>query len=99
MIIQSDHSGRKSSKKTAQPRHNISSKRRNVVLLNGVMLCMKREIFNHIRFDDQLEGFHGYDFDICIQAAVNGFDNYVMYDIEVEHFSWKSKCRILPHSL
>lgn len=85
-IIQSDHSGRKSSKKRLNP-PQYKLERRNVVLLDGVMLCMKKEIFNHIRFDDQLEGFHGYDFDICIQAAVNGFDNYVMYDIEVEHFS------------
>ncbi len=85
-IIQSDHSGRKTSKKRLNP-PQYKLERRNVVLLDGVMLCMKKEIFNTIRFDDQMEGFHGYDFDICIQAAVNGFDNYVMYDIEVEHFS------------
>ena len=69
-IIQSDHSGRKSSKKRLNP-PQYKLERRNVVLLDGVMLCMKKEIFNTIRFDDQLEGFHGYDFDICIQAAVN----------------------------
>lgn len=57
------------------------------LLLDGVFLAMRRDMFSHIRFDENLIGFHGYDFDICVQSAVAGYKNYVAYDILLEHFS------------
>lgn len=85
-IIQSSNNGRKRTKKRFKPK-NFDQTRRAVVLLDGVMLCMKRELMNSIAFDENFDGFHGYDFDICIQSAVKGLKNYVMYDITLEHFS------------
>jgi GT2 family glycosyltransferase len=59
----------------------------SVVLLDGLFLCAKRELFNQIKFDENFKGFHGYDLDICLQAIHKGFYNYVVYDIEMKHFS------------
>ena len=56
-------------------------------MLDGVLLCMRRELMRNFKFDENLEGFHGYDFDISIQSVLAGKTNYVMYDILVVHFS------------
>jgi GT2 family glycosyltransferase len=85
-MIQSDKTGRKPTKRKQIPRA-FAEKRREVVSLDGVMLCAKREIMKQLRFDEDLPGFHGYDFDICMQSVASGYTNYVMYDIEIEHFS------------
>lgn len=85
-IIQSSNNDRKRTKKRFKPK-GFDQPRREVILLDGVMLCMKRELMNSIKFDESFSGFHGYDFDICIQSAVKGLKNYVMYDIALEHFS------------
>lgn len=60
---------------------------RSVVLLDGVFLCMRRNLFDVIRFDENLTGFHGYDLDISIQSFLAGYKNLVMYDVLIEHFS------------
>ncbi len=57
------------------------------VVLDGVFLSMRKELFKTINFDERFSGFHGYDYDICIQAKVAGYTNYVIYDIMLEHFS------------
>ena len=85
-IIQSYPTVVKRSKKRFAPK-DFKLERRNVVLLDGVLLCMKKSIFDKLKFDENFKGFHGYDFDICLQAITNGFENYVIYDIELEHFS------------
>lgn len=85
-IIQSDDKKNKRTKKRHKP-HNFDGIRRPVIVLDGVMLCARKELFTKICFDEQFDGFHGYDFDICIQSVVAGYKNYVMYDIDVEHFS------------
>jgi hypothetical protein len=62
--------------------------RSEVVLLDGVWLCMRREILGNIRFDEKtFDGFHAYDLDICLQTIQAGYKNYVVYDILIEHFS------------
>lgn len=60
---------------------------RSVVLLDGVFLCIRRNLFDAIRFDENLTGFHGYDLDISIQSFLAGYKNLVMYDVLIEHFS------------
>ncbi len=59
----------------------------SAVLLDGVFLGMRSNLFNTIKFDETLSGFHGYDIDICAQVTVAGYNNYVAYDILLEHFS------------
>ena len=58
------------------------------VLLDGVFLAMRKDIFPKISFDEKLFGFHGYDFDISLQSYVSGYENYVMYsDVLLTHYS------------
>lgn len=85
-IIQSDKTGRKPTKRKQIPR-SFTKNRREVIWLDGVILCAKGETMKRLKFDENLPGFHGYDFDICMQSVAAGYTNYVMYDIEIEHFS------------
>lgn len=84
-IIQSDKSS-KDSKKHFTPK-NYGEELREVLLLDGVLLAMRREIFGAIKFDESLNGFHAYDLDISLQSLHEGYKNFVAYDFEVEHFS------------
>jgi len=61
--------------------------RQSVILLDGVFLSMRRDLFTKIKFDEYLTGFHGYDYDISIQSIVAGYNNYIIYDILLEHYS------------
>ena len=85
-IIQSYAGTSKKSKRRLVPA-GYCANTRSVVSLDGVILCMRRELMTNIGFDEQFNGFHGYDFDICIQSIVKGYTNYVMYDVLLEHFS------------
>ena len=66
---------------------NYSDTTRSVVLLDGVLLCMRKNLFEQIQFDEKLSGFHGYDLDISIQSFLAGYINLVMYDVLIKHFS------------
>ena len=66
---------------------NFKEPSRSVIMLDGVLLGAKKEIFSFICFDESIGGFHGYDYDISIQSIVAGYYNYVMYDISLEHYS------------
>jgi len=66
---------------------NSSSVRESAVVVDGVFLSMHKNIFSKIKFDEKTGGFHGYDYDISIQATVAGYTNYVVYDILLEHYS------------
>lgn len=85
-IIQSDSTGKKQSKQRLLPK-NFNQTKREVILLDGVLLCMRSDLFKVISFDEKIGGFHGYDFDISIQSTLAGYINYVVYDILLEHFS------------
>ncbi len=59
-----------------------------IILLDGVFLAMRKQLFDEIHFDEQISGFHAYDFDITLQSYFHGYQNYVMYDnIRLRHFS------------
>jgi GT2 family glycosyltransferase len=85
-IIQSDRSGRSRTKHKLYP-VNYQDSKYKVVVLDGVFLCMRKELLNKIRFDEKMPGFHCYDFDITIQSHVAGYSNFVVYDLCIEHFS------------
>ena len=84
-IIQSDKNG--TNRRIKSRPSNFNGKRIPVIMLDGVVLCMPRRVMEHVAFDTSLGGFHAYDFDICIRSASAGFQNYVMYNIDIEHFS------------
>lgn len=60
---------------------------KGAVVLDGVFLALRKELFEKNKFDENLTGFHGYDHDICIQSKVAGFNNLVVFDVYLEHFS------------
>ena len=63
------------------------NKSERCLVLDGVFLCAKKNIFDKIHFDEKLEGFHCYDADICLQSNLAGFQNSIIFDIEIKHFS------------
>lgn len=96
-LIQSDKSG-ESTKIKHRPT-GFTGKRIPVVMLDGVMLCMHRDMMTIFSFDTSLKGFHAYDFDSCIRSTAAGFQNYVMYNIDIEHFSKGSPDKTYYRSL
>lgn len=84
-IIQSDKSSNERLKYFTPSNYN--EKLREVLLLDGVLLAMRSDIFGIIKFDESLNGFHAYDLDISFQSLYHGYKNFVAYDFEVEHFS------------
>jgi hypothetical protein len=66
---------------------DFADMRHSAILLDGVFLSARRELFEKIRFDESFSGFHGYDYDISVQSVVKGYKNYIVYDILLEHFS------------
>ena len=59
-----------------------------VVCLDGLFMCIRRSLFDTIRFDDNtFSGFHCYDSDICMQVLSMGYSVNVTFDIDIEHRS------------
>lgn len=59
-----------------------------VAVLDGVWICIRKDLFNQIRFDDHnFHDFHLYDSDICMQVNQMGLGVFVTYDVLLEHKS------------
>lgn len=81
------HQHRKKKSLLLKEPHSFTGVRLPAVILDGVFLSMRKELFETIKFDENIDGFHGYDYDISIQSKVAGYINYVIYDTLLEHFS------------
>ncbi len=58
-----------------------------VAVIDGVFMATRSDVLTKFRFDEiLLKGFHGYDFDICMQIRSN-YKIVVTHDIQIEHFS------------
>jgi hypothetical protein len=73
------------------PFHHVINPDQNsyseVALIDGVFMATRSDVFTKFRFDDiLLKGFHGYDFDLCMQIRSN-YKIVVTHDIQIEHFS------------
>ena len=84
--IQSDQTNKQPTQYKRFP-ENYNHSLRSVVLLDGVFLCMRRELLYKIKFDESYGGFHSYDYDISIQSILAGYYNYVIFDVLIEHLS------------
>jgi len=73
--------------------------RRSAVCLDGSFLAMRADAARQVRFDNNLPGFHAYDIDICLNACSQGFINYVIYDIQIIHYSRGSITRTFYESI
>jgi hypothetical protein len=85
-FIQSDKSRKR--KRKHEFKRNTNSYMQEVLVLDGFWLCMRKEIFSRIKFDQNIfDGFHVYDIDICLQSKSFGYKNFVVFDILLEHTS------------
>lgn len=59
-----------------------------VVVLDGLWFCIRKDLFSEISFDEKLfGGFHFYDLDISLQIKMKGYKVFVIYDLVIEHIS------------
>ena len=59
-----------------------------VVTLDGMALCVRRELWAENRFDSEMfDGFHSYDTDFTTSLFSKGYVNYVCKSVLIEHFS------------
>jgi GT2 family glycosyltransferase len=83
-IVNQTPEGLKTSYKTAG---SGLSRKNEVLVLDGVWLCIRKTLFERIKFDEsQFDGFHFYDMDICMQIHVIGSRLYSITDIAIQHF-------------
>jgi hypothetical protein len=54
--------------------------------LDGVFLAMREEVYEEIKFNESLPGFHSYDLDITLRSSIK-YRNEVTYDILIQHLS------------
>ncbi len=61
----------------------------NVIAVDGMWICARREVFEKIRFDttSYTPAFHFYDLDFSMQVYQAGYDVIIVPDILVEHLS------------
>lgn len=65
-----------------------STNKNEVVVLDGVWICVRKSLFDKIQFDDaNFKGFHFYDIDICLQINKLGYKIYTVFDLLMEHHS------------
>jgi hypothetical protein len=67
----------------SNPRNeNLSS----VVCLDGVFMASVRKVWEEVKFDVAIKGFHAYDLDFSLRASLK-YKVAVAFDIEIEHLS------------
>ncbi|MEP6614601.1 MAG: glycosyltransferase [Mucilaginibacter sp.] len=65
-----------------------TANKNNVLVLDGVWFCIRKSLFDKIRFDDvTYSGFHFYDVDITMQVSQAGYNVYCVFDILIKHCS------------
>ena len=64
-----------------------NSIKQQVVALDGVFLCTRKEVFKKFKFDEYaFKGFHGYDIDYSLQINTQ-YKVFVIFDLVLHHFS------------
>lgn len=67
--------------------HIPNTLKQQVVALDGVFLCTRKDVFAKFRFDEQTyKGFHGYDIDYSLQVNTQ-YQVFVIFDLVLQHFS------------
>lgn len=79
-FIQSNKEG------TLRDLKKISKIREKVYSLDGVFMAVKKNVYNEFPFDEEIKGYHGYDLFFSLSIAKK-YNNYVVGDIVIEHFS------------
>ena len=55
--------------------------------VDGVLMCVRRQVFERIRFDERYTSFHLYDIDFSFSAHRAGFSIGVACDLDLHHKS------------
>lgn len=85
-LLQSNEDGSKTDHLYYNPDSSII---KEVYAIDGLWFCVKKKLFDTIKFDDErYSGFHFYDFDISMQLINHGYKIGVIYDVLMEHFSY-----------
>lgn len=66
--------------------YNITEDK-NVSVIDGVFMAVRKEVFEQIKFNDKLAGFHGYDLVFSLNVAEK-YQNIVTSEIKIAHFSY-----------
>jgi hypothetical protein len=67
---------------------NGSENQMPILVLDGFWMCIRKQLFEQIKYDEeQFNGFHFYDIDICMQIQLLGHSIISVYDIDVAHHS------------
>ena len=86
-VIQHDKFNNKPARHIVITNPERTGKLKQVVTLDGVWLCTKKEIFDQFRFDETtFPGFHGYDVDFSLRVN-SRYKLYVVFDIIIHHYS------------
>jgi hypothetical protein len=59
---------------------------KRVLLLDGVFMACRKEVWEAIKFDETIQGFHGYDYLFSINTSLK-YNNYFIPDILITHYS------------
>ena len=86
-IVQHDKLNKKPARHIVVTNPERTGKIKQVVTLDGVWLCTRKEVFDQFRFDETtFPGFHGYDVDLSLQVN-SRYKLYVVFDIIIHHYS------------
>ena len=79
---------RMSDNKTREYNNPNNANAEDVIAVDGLWFCIRRDLFQSISFDDNTyDGFHFYDADLSMQVYQAGYKTQVVFDILIEHFS------------
>jgi hypothetical protein len=74
--------------KKADYRNPLNERYAEVLVLDGVFLFTRKEVWKTCQFDPvTFDAFHLYDQDISLNAHLNGYKNFVCFTIQLEHDS------------
>jgi glycosyltransferase involved in cell wall biosynthesis len=66
---------------------SVSSNKEEVVIIDGLWFCIRKELFNKISFDEKtFTGFHLYDADISMQVGLYA-KRYIVFDVLMQHMN------------
>ena len=57
-----------------------------VKVIDGVFIGMKKKVWEEIKFNEKIIGFHFYDLDISLRTS-KLYKNYLVSDLDITHFS------------
>ena len=64
----------------------LGNEMEEVKALDGVFMACKKNVYDEVKFDESIKGYHGYDLIFSLMVAKK-YKNYVISNILINHFS------------